>query len=142
MLLGLSRVMVWVLAAWAVMRVADLVFRGKLGAMFAFDLYSVMFLLETALVIFAVVLVARLGPGADLGAMVRAALVILVVGTLYRFDTYLVAFMPGEQWSYFPAVPELLITLGVVAAEVMIYIYIVKRFPILAGHAPGTRGSV
>jgi Ni/Fe-hydrogenase subunit HybB-like protein len=39
-------------------------------------------------------------------------------------------------------VPEILITLGVVAAEILLYIYIVKRFPILAGKAPGARGSV
>jgi Ni/Fe-hydrogenase subunit HybB-like protein len=54
-------------------------------------------------------------------------------GAVYRFDTYLVAFMPGAHWSYFPSVTEMLITVGLVSAELMAYIAIVKLFPILAG---------
>jgi Ni/Fe-hydrogenase subunit HybB-like protein len=51
-----------------------------------------------------------------------------------------VAYNPGENWSYFPTVLELLITLGVVAFEVFLYIVIVKRYPILGGvRAPQVR---
>ncbi len=57
----------------------------------------------------------------------------MFAGALYRFDTYLVAFTPGAHWSYFPSVPEMLISTGLVAAEIMAYIVIVKTFPILAG---------
>jgi hypothetical protein len=66
---------------------------------------------------------------------------LVVAGALYRFDTYLVAFNPGDNWAYFPAVPEQLVTIGLVALEVMAYIAIVKRFPILAGEtgAPAKR---
>jgi Ni/Fe-hydrogenase subunit HybB-like protein len=142
MLVGLSKVMVWLLAVYGVLRVVDLVARGKLGLVFALDLYSLMFLLEIALVIGAVVMLGRLGPAPVLGGLVRTAMIIVLVGTLYRFDTYLLAFQPGSNWSYFPSVPEVLITVGVVAFELMLYIFIVKRFPILAGRAPGTRGSV
>ena len=39
----------------------------------------------------------------------------------------------ASNFSYFPAVPELLITFGIVAAEVAIYIAVVKTFPILRG---------
>ena len=132
MLVSLSKVMVWVMATFAVLRVGDLIARGKTALMFAFDIYSIMFLVEMALVIWAVVMLLRLGPNPALGNLVRNAFVILLLGTLYRFDTYLLAFQPGSNWSYFPAIPEVLITLGVVAAEIMIYIFIVKRFPILA----------
>jgi len=65
--------------------------------------------------------------------MFRAAFIMVAAGALYRFNTYLVAFNPGDNWSYFPAVPEILVTLGLIAAEIMAYIYIVKRFPILGG---------
>ena len=54
-------------------------------------------------------------------------------GALFRVNTYLVAFQPGERWSYFPAIPELLITFGIIALEVALYIAAVKRFPILSG---------
>ena len=48
----------------------------------------------------------------------------------------MVAFSPGPHWSYFPALPELLITFGIVAFEVVLYIVAVKTFPILSGAAP------
>jgi len=56
----------------------------------------------------------------------------IFAGALYRFDTYLVAFVPGAHWAYFPSVPEMLISLGLVAFEVLSYIVIVKTFPILS----------
>ena len=142
MLVGLSKVMVWVLAGFAVLRVVDLAAHGKLGLITTFDLYSVMFLIEMALVILAAIMLLRLGSSPDLGVMVRIALLILLVGTLYRFDTYLLAFQPGSNWAYFPAIPEVLITLGVIAFELLLYIFIVKKYPILAGHGPGVRGSL
>jgi Ni/Fe-hydrogenase subunit HybB-like protein len=52
---------------------------------------------------------------------------------LYRFDTYIVAFNPGKNWSYFPTTLELLITFGVIALNIFLYIFIVKRYPILSG---------
>ena len=58
---------------------------------------------------------------------------ILVAGTLYRFNAYLSAFNPGPGWSYFPSFPEVMITIGLIAFEVLIYILLVKRFPILSG---------
>jgi Ni/Fe-hydrogenase subunit HybB-like protein len=56
----------------------------------------------------------------------------MAAGALYRFDTYLVAFVPGAHWSYFPSVPELLITVGLVAGEALAYVVIVRNFPIFA----------
>ena len=67
------------------------------------------------------------------GAMFRGAMFMAFAGALYRFDTYLVAFQPGENWTYFPTVPEILVTVGIVAIEIMAYIVIVKKFPILSG---------
>ena len=65
-----------------------------------------------------------------------AAMLLVVAGADYRFNVYLVGFLPGEHWSYFPAVPELLISLGIVALEVVLYVAAVKAFPILAGEPP------
>ncbi|MBP1606494.1 MAG: hybB [Acidobacteria bacterium] len=63
----------------------------------------------------------------------RAGVLLVVAGTVFRVNTYLVAFQPGPNWSYFPAIPELLITLGIIALEVALYVAAVKKFPILAG---------
>jgi Ni/Fe-hydrogenase subunit HybB-like protein len=73
---------------------------------------------------------------------VRAAMLLLVGGALHRINTYMIAFTPGGNFAYFPAVPELLMTFGIIATELLIYIYAVKTFPILGGaQAPAaTRG--
>jgi Ni/Fe-hydrogenase subunit HybB-like protein len=62
---------------------------------------------------------------------------LILAGSLYRFNAFLIGFNPGPGWRYFPAAPEILITLGLVAIELMAYLYFVKKFPVLpkAEHA-------
>jgi Ni/Fe-hydrogenase subunit HybB-like protein len=96
---------------------------------------SILAALEFVLFLAPAVMLASRARRRDLGHLVRAAMVMMFAGALYRFDTYLVAFTPGAHWSYFPSVSDMLITLGLVSAELMAYILIVKTFPILSGHA-------
>jgi Ni/Fe-hydrogenase subunit HybB-like protein len=92
-----------------------------------------MFWLEIALFFLpAVYLLVTRNPASTRG-LLRTSALILIAGTLYRFDAYLVAFNPGPGWSYFPSLPEILITVGLIALEILIYILLVKRFPILSG---------
>ena len=77
---------------------------------------------------------------ARIGNLFRAALMIVLAGSLYRFDSYLVAFNPGPGWSYFPSVPETVFTLRLVALEIMVFIWLVKSFPILSGTSPMAAG--
>ena len=72
---------------------------------------------------------------------IRAAILLLLGGALHRVNTYLVAFSPGEHYSYFPSFAELLITFGIIAAEIAIYIAMVKTFPILHGGATASARS-
>ena len=72
----------------------------------------------------------------SIGCMFRSSLFILLGGTMYRFDAYLVGFNPGPGWSYFPSIPEIVVTLGLVALEVLVFILLVKSFPILSGTSP------
>jgi Ni/Fe-hydrogenase subunit HybB-like protein len=131
MLAGLGKAIVPLIAAYLALRLVDLAVRGQIGALFAFDLYSVMSLLEFALFIAAIAMLASDARRRRLGALFRAAMLLMFAGSLYRFDTYLVAFRPGAQWSYFPSVTEMLITFGLVSGEVLVYIVIVKLFPII-----------
>ncbi len=131
MLARLGGVMVGILGLFIVLRFVDLVIHGRLGLMFRFDGYSILFWVET--VLFAIPMVMLWRGRQNFRTVFRAAILILLAGALYRFDTYLVAFNPGSQWSYFPTLPEVWITVGVVAIEIFAYIYFVRRFPILAG---------
>jgi Ni/Fe-hydrogenase subunit HybB-like protein len=137
MLAGLAGAMVPTLWIVVLLRVGDLVWRGQLGALFAGDGRSVMAALEIVLFLVPVVMLASPARRRDLGNLVRAAMAMIVAGALFRFDTFLVAFMPGAHWAYFPSVPEMVVTVGLVAFEILAYVVMVKTFPILAGQAAG-----
>jgi Ni/Fe-hydrogenase subunit HybB-like protein len=68
-------------------------------------------------------------------------MMMLAAGMLYRFDVYLVGFRPGPGWVYFPSIAEMFVTLGLVAFELMAYLYVVKRFPIFGGIAHAERAQ-
>jgi Ni/Fe-hydrogenase subunit HybB-like protein len=88
---------------------------------------------EVALAGAAAVMLWRLRGTRDAGALVRAAGVLVAAGALYRVDVYLTAFDPGNGWRYFPSIGEILVTAGIIAVETMVYLFIVRKYPILAG---------
>ena len=132
MLASLAGMIVPVQAAFVVLRAGDLWWRGMLGQLAARDARAAICVVELAVFLAPVAMLAPVQRRRDLGALVRSSMVLIAGGALFRFDTYLVAFMPGANWSYFPSVPELVVTVGLVAFEVLAYIVLVKTFPILA----------
>jgi Ni/Fe-hydrogenase subunit HybB-like protein len=133
MLAGLGRIMLPLLALFAGIRVLDIVVRGQMDAIASFDVYAFLWLLELGMFLAAGAMLTGDARRRDLGNLFRAAMMLLFAGALYRFDVFLVAFQPGAHWSYFPNVTEILITVGLVAGEVGVYIVFVRMFPILAG---------
>lgn len=131
-LIGLAKIIVGLTLAFLGARFLTLLLTGKLGLIFAFDLGSAMFLLETAMFIYPVVILSSPTQRANGKKLLYAALCMMLAGALYRFDAFLITFSPGAGYSYFPALPEILITIGMVAIEVMAYLFIVTRFPVLA----------
>jgi Ni/Fe-hydrogenase subunit HybB-like protein len=124
-------VMVWLLGVYLVLRFGDLVVRGKFGLIFQGNLNSFMFILENLFFLAPVILLASPARRTNLRYLFLAAASMLLAGSLYRFDAFLVGFNPGPGWRYFPALPEIFITLGIVSLELMAYLYFVKRFPVL-----------
>ena len=133
MLAGLAGTMLPLLGAYLVLRFGDLAWRGKLALAFAFDRFALAFWVEIALTALPLVLLARPAARRDPGNLFRAAMSMMLAGAVYRFNTYLVAYRPFDDVHYFPSVPELLITLGLVSLEVVGYVAIVKLFPIIGG---------
>ncbi len=133
LLAPLSIAMVVVLFAYLAVRIGDLAYRGRLGLIARFDFYSFMFLLEMALFLVPAVLLLfrrlRYNPGVEF----LCAMMMMSAGLLYRFDAFLVGFKPAPGWNYFPSVSEMFVTFGLVAFEVMAYLFIVKMFPSLGG---------
>jgi Ni/Fe-hydrogenase subunit HybB-like protein len=135
MLAALARIMAYVTLAFLLMRFADLGYRGALGLVFTSGYLGFFFLLETALFLVPSLMAFNPKVAENAGHLFQIAMMLLLGGALYRFDTYLVAFNPGPGRAYFPAVPELFITVGLVSIEIMAYIYFIRRFPILPAEA-------
>jgi Ni/Fe-hydrogenase subunit HybB-like protein len=131
MLAKIANIMMWVIIGYLVLRFLDLLVRGQVGLIFQGDLNSFMFILENALYVAPVILMAIPAHRSNLRWLFVAALSMLLAGSLYRFNAFLIGFNPGPGWRYFPALPEIFITLGIVAFELMAYLYLVKRFPVL-----------
>jgi Ni/Fe-hydrogenase subunit HybB-like protein len=124
---------------FAVLRLVDVAYRGNFGLVGKLDLYGSMFWLEMLLFIAPAVYLVT-AKSASLGGLLRGSMLLALAGGLYRFNTFLTAFNPGPNWHYFPNVTEQLITLGLVAGEIALYVAIVKNFPILGGTQEQAKG--
>jgi Ni/Fe-hydrogenase subunit HybB-like protein len=140
MLASLTTVIGFVLLAFVLFRLGDLLLRGRAELLFTSGTLSVLFWLEMLLFTLPAINMLIQREKLSIGCMFRAGLLIVLGGALYRFDAYLVAFKPGPGWSYFPSVPETVITVGLVALEILVFILLVKRFPILSGTSPMAAG--
>jgi Ni/Fe-hydrogenase subunit HybB-like protein len=114
-----------------VIRVIDLVWRGALAEAFAVNLTALMFWIENILFIYVMIILFNAKKRENRKDLFIAAILMILAGSIYRFDTFLVAFNPGAGWHYFPSVSEIFITLGIISVEIMAYLYFVKRLPVL-----------
>jgi Ni/Fe-hydrogenase subunit HybB-like protein len=130
-LASLARVTAWVVFAFLAVRAGDLAARGQV-VLFPFTGYSVLVLAESGLLLWAGLVMQHCNRSSRPQQMFLSACAVLAGGGLYRLDAALIAFMPGSEYSYFPSVSEILVTLGFTGLAVLGYIVIVKRFPILA----------
>ncbi len=137
MLAALSRVALQVTAGWLALRVIDIAVAGELPLVAS--RFGLALLVELGLLAAALALLGSEAGRARPATQLKAALLLALGGAVYRVNVYLVAFSPGSNWTYFPAVPEFLITVGIVAAEVLLYVAAVKTFPILASTRPEGR---
>ena len=139
MLASVSRIAAWVGLGWAVFRVLEVAVAGELARIGSTK--GLLFLLEVLLLLAGALILFSPARRAEALWQVRASILMLSGTVLFRVNTYMVAFSPGPNFSYFPSVAELLITFGVFALEVVLYIAAVKVFPILGGAAaaPQTR---
>jgi Ni/Fe-hydrogenase subunit HybB-like protein len=142
---GLARIIPWLTVIWLTVVLGDLAYRHQLGAAVSFDFYSCFFLLEFALVALgSSILFYKRNRWSPRWLFVSAILIVLG-GALYRFNVYLIGFNPGAGWTYFPSLSELMITVSIVALELLAYQVLVKLVPVLPkihlhGHGkPGKR---
>lgn len=111
-------------------RFGDLAWRGALPLVVEPRLLTVLFWLETVLFAAPVVLLAGRNMRRP-SRMFVAACSLAVAGILYRIDAYLVAYHTGAGWTYFPSMGELMVTIGLVAFEILAFMIAIKVLPVL-----------
>lgn len=119
------------LGIYLAVRFWDLVGREKLGLAFTGDLKANMFIIENLLYIIPIVLLLSPSKRSNPRWLFISAVSMLLAGAVYRFNVFLIGFDPGPGWQYFPSLSEVVITLGLIAIEIMGYMIFVKKLPVL-----------
>ena len=127
----MAKVMLGIIAVFLVVRLADVAVRGALPEAFRANHVALTFWAENACLLATFVLIGTVEARRNPARLFLAGITVMLSGILLRLNGFLIAFDTGPGWSYFPSVPELLVTIGIFAAEVFGYIYITRRFPVL-----------
>jgi Ni/Fe-hydrogenase subunit HybB-like protein len=133
----LSRLPPYLVAAYLAIRFGDLAWKGRLPLLFESGRFAFFFWIEIALAIAGSALLVGEASRRNPGRRFLAALSLILFGSLYRFDTYLIGIVPRGGWHYFPSFGEMFVSLGLWALAGCVFILVVKRFPVLA--APSSR---
>lgn len=138
----LSYFMAYVILFFGALRIGDLVWRDQLARLSDGSFQSWLVILELTLVFVpGLALILDRSRRERPSCMFRMAFFILLGGGLYRMNTAWVAFDGGVGAVYFPSVMELVMTVGLIALQGTLYLYIVKRFPVLAAPVRRTDGD-
>lgn len=131
----MAKIMLGVLAVFFAVRFGDLVLRGALGHAFAASTVAVAFWIETLLFALPFFLIGSAAARRNPARLFLAGVAIMLGGIALRLNGFLIGYDTGVAvdpgWSYFPSVPELIVTIGMFAIEVLGYIIITRRFPVL-----------
>ena len=144
LLKGLGKMIQVMLAVFLLLRFGDLLFRGALPNVFNSGFLSLMFLIETALFVVPLMILSSPQRRNRGSSLMIAAVSMLFAGALYRFNAFLIGWTPnaGDSFIYFPSVEELMVSIGVIAMEILGYLIIVKWLPVLpADHGAASAES-
>lgn len=138
LLTPLAQVMLGVLAAYLVVRVGDLLVRGVLPMAFALTLEALFFWLEMLCFVLPFFVIGTLEQRRNPARLFVAGILLMLAGSLLRLNGYLVGYQTvigaetsGVNFRYFPSLTEILVTVGMFSIEVLGYVIITRRFPVL-----------
>jgi Ni/Fe-hydrogenase subunit HybB-like protein len=131
-LAGLSKVNAYLLIAYSVLRVGDILVKGRARYLFALgDWHLYFFLLEMALFLVPAFMFLKPEVQASPSRTFSAAMMSIWAGALWRVDAYLTAYNPGNGWEYFPSLGELTVTVGMAAVGVAVFLFVARTFPVV-----------
>ncbi len=137
----LAKIMLGVLACYFIVRFGDLLVRGALGEAFKPTFIALAFWVENLCFVVPFLLVGSAGARRNPAKLFLAGIAIMLGGIFLRINGFLIGYDTGPGWNYFPSAQELLVTLGMFAIEVLGYIVITRRFPVLPREALQAQGA-
>lgn len=134
MLAKLSKVMWGLLVAYLVVRVGDLVVRGAIVEAFKPNIMALMFWVEMAFFIAPAIMLAKPANRRRPDKLFLSAVCLMAGTFMLRINGFLIGYETGSGWHYFPSVPEIMLTVGIIAIEILGYIVLVRLLPVLPKH--------
>lgn len=116
---------------WFGVRMVDIAAQGKLGYVFALDRASLIFLVENLMVLIPAVVLSSRRARTTPRLLLKMAVLGTLGGLVYRFNPTTITFDPGPTAQYFPTVPEVFITVGLIALAVAAFTVAAKLFAVL-----------
>ncbi|MBU2646292.1 polysulfide reductase NrfD, partial [bacterium] len=130
----LAAIVVPLLGLYLSVKLIDMMIRGTFVHLTHLTLESVMFSTEVILgvAIPLVLLSVKKFRKAPCGQFIASLLVIVGI-VINRINVFLVGYNPPySSTTYFPSIGEILVTLGFISMEVLLYRLIVKHFPVIS----------
>ena len=127
----LSKVNGGLLFLFAVLRLGDLAVHGKLKYLLVPDHHLLFFVIEMALFLVPAFMFFSPKVQKNRGQLFGAALMSLWAGALWRIDAYLTAFNAGDGWEYMPSFGEIVVTVGMAAVGMAVFILVSRLFPVV-----------
>jgi Ni/Fe-hydrogenase subunit HybB-like protein len=133
----LAKIMLGALAVYLLVRVGDLTARGAWGNAFNPSLVALSFWIENISFVAPFFLIGSTQFRRNPARLFLAGIAIMVGGVLLRLNGFMIGYEhhTGTGWTYFPAFGEIMVTTGMFAIEVLGYIIITRRFPVLPREA-------
>lgn len=130
----LSKVMWGMTIAYLVVRIADIVVRGAIVRAFEPNVMALMFWIEMAFFVAPVVLLSSDAKRRRPDKMFLSAVCMMAGTFMLRINGFLIGYETGNGWSYFPSISEIMLTVGIIAIEILGYIVLVRLLPVLPKH--------
>jgi Ni/Fe-hydrogenase subunit HybB-like protein len=127
------------LGIYLAVKVADLTIREAWPYVWEGSIQSFLFIVELALgVIAPAVLLSIPKIRKSVAGLFTSASLVIGGVALNRIDVFLIAYKPlYPTKTYFPSIFEIMVTVGLICALVLVYRFIVLNFPVMAAHSQG-----
>lgn len=138
MLYGLTRISAVLMAVYFVLKSADLVMRGQIGNVFAFDLEGNMFILEMLFLCVVPIIIHLIPFGKTQGGLLvfgLSGMAGLVLTRLNVVFTGMSAHIASIGGGYFPSFMEIVSTIGLFFLAFLAYMWVTENFPFFFGVA-------